>query len=282
MIIQVLPENSQGTQETNAPVEISAETIEIPTASDTVITDLHLTSRRQASALNRWSSFLPQSLPLKGVLKGLSWGLGVLSFAGAGLVLANRLKLRQELKKSDLQSMIGLNLEKFVGSWYEIAKFPHRGNTRKVGVMVNYEMIDPLTIKENYIYQEGDFDSKIIEQSNTLHLVDPANPARMQKERTGPLAMNYWVLEVGFDYDYAVIGTPDRQHLWILSRTHQLSPDKYDALMHRLKAQGFAVQDLIRVAHHGITVGETARPVINTEVSSRPLPPTTRKVPHKN
>lgn len=270
MIIQVLPENTQdaGSQIDNASVSAALR--------------VEQAQEQQVSSFNRWSNILTRSLPLRGIVKAISLGVGLFSFAGASLLLANRLKLRQELKKSDLQSMVGLNLEKFVGSWYEIAKFPHRGNTRKVGVMVNYEIIDPLTLKENYIYQEGDFDSPIIEQSNALHLVDPANPSRMQKERTGPLAMNYWVLEVGVDYDYAVIGTPDRQHLWILSRTHQLSSDTYEALTQRLKQQGFAVQDLIRVPHHGITVGETVKPILDAEISSRSRPMTSRGIPHNN
>lgn len=265
MIVQVLPEDRQELETMTVSTEIPAPIL-----------------LREVSTTQKQPQGQSRGLPLKAIAKGLSWGMGLLSFAGASLLLAHRFKLRQELKKSDLQSMVGLNLDKFMGSWYEIAKFPHRGNTRKVGVMVNYTRVDPLTLKENYIYQEGDFTSKIIEKTNTLHLVDPEHPARMQKERSGPLAMNYWVLEVGADYDYAVIGTPDRQHLWILSRTPQLLPDKYEALAHRLKQQGFAVQDLVRVPQQGITVGETPKPVIDVEVSSRPLPPASQSIPHTN
>ena len=271
MIIQVSPENINSVDPQVDSIEVSAELRAIPDST---------MPPKQASAFSRWSRVLPSSLPISGLIKGVSWGLGVLSFAGAGLLLANRLKLRQELKKSNLQSMVGLNLEKFAGPWYEVAKFPHPGSTRKVGVMVNYEIVDPLTLRERYLYQEGDSETQ--EKTHLLHLVDPANPARMQKERRGPLAMNYWVLEVGDDYNYAVIGTPDRRHLWILSRTHQLPLDKYEALTYRLKKQGFAVEELVKVPHHGITVGETAKPVIDTEISSRTLPLDARHAPHKN
>lgn len=250
MIVHVLPEDLQGLEN----IEVVQE-VPVPQPDTTS----------------------PSTFSFKPFFKGLSVAAGLVSFAGGLFLAAHQLKLRRELKQSDLPTVPGFQPEHFVGSWYEIAKFPHAKNKdRKVGVMVHYQIVDPLTLKENCIFQEGDFESKIRETTNTLRLVDPENPARMQKQRAGslsnPLSMNYWVIEVGEDYNYAVVGTPDRKHLWILSRSQSFGPEKYEAVTHRMKQLGFAVENLIRVPHHGITPTSSARPVIQSEISERRSP----------
>jgi apolipoprotein D and lipocalin family protein len=61
------------------------------------------------------------------------------------------------------------------------------------------------------------------------------------------------VIALGKDYDYAVVGTPDRKYLWILSRTPQMEPNTYDAVVAEAKSQGFNVSALMKTRH-------TARP----------------------
>lgn len=269
MIIQVLSEDADKTQETR--IRENAVNFSPPAALEPLaeiegvdVEDIDITVVKRSSGIGL------------SLVKGFSWLLGGLSLLTAAGLAAQRLKLRRELKTSDLEVVPRLNLESFMGSWYEIAKFPRSKGDRKVGAMVHYQMVDPLTLKENYIYQERDFDSKIIEASSTLHLVDPDNPARMQKQRAGlfsnPLMMNYWVIEVGAAYEYAVIGSPDRQHLWILSRSQHFSPEKYEAVVHRLKQRGFAVENLVRVPHEGITPGASAKPVIEADIREPGVP----------
>lgn len=255
MIVQVLPEDLQGLENIEVVQEVPVQTV---------------SSKEEVRPV--------RGLPWNAVFKGVSVATGLLSLTGAALLALHQLKLKREIKHSDLPTVPGFQLEHFVGSWYEIAKFPHgqKKKERKVGVMVHYQVMDPLTLKENCIYQEGDFESKIIESTSTLHLVDPQNTARMQKQRGGmtsnPLRMNYWVIEVGENYNYAVIGTPDRQHLWILSRSQNFGPEKYEAVTHRMKQLGFAVENLVRVPHHGITPSAPARPVIQSEIQERNTP----------
>ncbi len=207
-----------------------------------------------------------------GFFKLISWTVGLVSLVGSGLVVANRLKLQNEVKKSDLNPMPGLNLEQFVGQWYEIAKFPGRGD-RKVGIMVHYHRKDENTLVENYIYQENDFSGEIIEKQTELTLVDPDKLSKMQKPIIGPTAMNYWVLEVGGNYEYAVIGTPDRKHLWILSRTPEMDLEKYEAVKYRLGKLGFDIEQLMKVPQQVVTSPvEDVKPTIIEPIAERGLP----------
>jgi apolipoprotein D and lipocalin family protein len=50
---------------------------------------------------------------------------------------------------------------------------------------------------------------------------------------------NYWVIDLDTDYQLAAVSEPSREYLWILSRTPQVEPAIYAALLDRLKAAGF-------------------------------------------
>jgi apolipoprotein D and lipocalin family protein len=60
---------------------------------------------------------------------------------------------------------------------------------------------------------------------------------------------DYQIIALGADYDYAVVGTPDRRWMWILSRTTVMEPSLYSRLKEQAKAQGFDVDRLIETRH---------------------------------
>ncbi len=57
---------------------------------------------------------------------------------------------------------------------------------------------------------------------------------------------DYWIIDLAPDYSYAVIGEPNREYLWILSRTPAMSSDVYEHILDRLKNQGYDVSRLVR------------------------------------
>lgn len=180
-------------------------------------------------------------------LKILSTILGLGAAIGGGLVAGNRLKNSLEVKRSGLQSAPGLNPDLFTGQWYEIARFD-TGKEQKLGVQVHYERIAENQFKETYAYYPDDFSQTAV-QSEKVLTFDIENSARMQKPVMGALQMNYWVLETGVNYEYAVIATPSRSHLWILSRKPFMKPEHYQAIVHRLEGLDFAVDQLVLVPH---------------------------------
>ncbi|HEX6323603.1 MAG TPA: lipocalin family protein, partial [Vicinamibacterales bacterium] len=56
---------------------------------------------------------------------------------------------------------------------------------------------------------------------------------------------DYWILGLAPDYAWAVVGSPDRKYLWILSRTAAMDRASLDAAVAGARAQGFATGDLI-------------------------------------
>jgi apolipoprotein D and lipocalin family protein len=61
------------------------------------------------------------------------------------------------------------------------------------------------------------------------------------------------VMALDDGHTHALIGTPDRKYLWILSRTPGLEPAIYDQLVETAKAQGFEVSRLVRTEHTAAT-----------------------------
>ncbi|MGD0644784.1 MAG: lipocalin family protein, partial [Candidatus Bathyarchaeia archaeon] len=64
-----------------------------------------------------------------------------------------------------------------------------------------------------------------------------------------PFYGDYWIIKLGNDYDYAVVGTPNRKYLWILSRTPQMDDKLFSQLIEFVKSKGFDVGSLIKTSH---------------------------------
>jgi apolipoprotein D and lipocalin family protein len=57
---------------------------------------------------------------------------------------------------------------------------------------------------------------------------------------------DYWVIDLDANYQLAAVSEPKREYLWVLSRTPTVSTEAYQALLTRLKAQGFDLERLER------------------------------------
>ncbi len=79
-------------------------------------------------------------------------------------------------------------------------------------------------------------------------VVDSATNAKLEVSFFGPFWGDYWVIELGPNYEYAVVGHPGRDYLWVLSRTPSVDPAFYDALVARLAERGYETQKLVKTA----------------------------------
>ncbi len=72
---------------------------------------------------------------------------------------------------------------------------------------------------------------------------DPSEPAKLSLD-FGMAYGDYWILETGDNYEYAVIGHPSRRYLWILSRAFTLPEEVLEGVLERSRAKGFPVDEL--------------------------------------
>ena len=70
-------------------------------------------------------------------------------------------------------------------------------------------------------------------------MVDGAGNAKLKVSFFGPFWGDYWIIDLDPDYQWAVVGVPNRKYLWILSRTPQMEAEVYEGIVSRLRDQGY-------------------------------------------
>jgi len=140
-----------------------------------------------------------------------------------------------------LRTVDRVELSRYSGRWYEIARLPNRFQKHCAESIADYSLRD-----------DGELDivnSCRNEKDGTSHqargrawVVDPASNARLKVTFFWPFRGDYWIIELGRGYEYAVVGTPDRKYLWVLSRTAEMEENLYAAIMRRAAQQGFDIR----------------------------------------
>lgn len=164
------------------------------------------------------------------------------------LVLASKKSHAQELSVVD-----SVDLQRYVGRWYEIARLPNRFQEECTGnVTATYVVLENGEIKVVNRCQKADGDSS--EAEGIARRASPEEPNSKLKVRFAPSFLsflpfvwgNYWIIELAPDYSYAVIGEPNREYLWVLARTPKMEKQTLQEILERAKKQGFNLTDLIR------------------------------------
>jgi apolipoprotein D and lipocalin family protein len=75
-------------------------------------------------------------------------------------------------------------------------------------------------------------------------VIDPGTNAKLEVKFFPLLSGEYWIIDLGPDYEYAVVGHPSRDYLWILSRAPRLDRWIYDEIIEGVAAQGYEVERL--------------------------------------
>ena len=143
---------------------------------------------------------------------------------------------------SDIPAVGDFELDRYLGSWYEIARLPHRFERNLGNVRAEYSLNSDGTVK---VVNRGTRDGEARTVTGRAKLKEPA--ARTGELRVSffrPFYGDYRIIELGPGYDYAVVTGSTRDYLWILSREPTLSPARLKDIVGRLAELGFAVDKL--------------------------------------
>ena len=89
-------------------------------------------------------------------------------------------------------------------------------------------------------------DGSLEQVTGRAWIVDTVSNAQLKVTFFWPFRGDYWIIELGKEYEYAVVGTPSRKYLWILSRTASMDEGLYAAILQRAAQQGFDPGAVIR------------------------------------
>lgn len=140
-----------------------------------------------------------------------------------------------------------VDLGRFTGRWYEIARYPHSFEKGCAGVTADYALKQNGRISVVNTCREGSLDGEVRTIEGTARVVDKDSSAKLAVTFFPPFEAPYWILELGDDYDYAVIGEPSRKFLWILSRTPSLDDALYQGILDRVSERGYDPSRLVLV-----------------------------------
>lgn len=139
-----------------------------------------------------------------------------------------------------------VDLERYLGTWYEIASFPAFFQRNCHGTTATYRAKGDGTIEVINRCRKKSLDGRLAEARGKAWVVDEQTNAKLKVQFFWPFRGDYWILEVGDDYDYAIVGSPDRDYAWILSREPTMSDERYAAARETLADQGYDPDLLVR------------------------------------
>jgi apolipoprotein D and lipocalin family protein len=149
-------------------------------------------------------------------------------------------------------TIAALDVPRYMGTWYEIAKFPNRFQAKCVA-NTRAQYLAQTDGSVQVLNSCATADGNTIDALGKAIQVGAASSPKLQV-RFAPAWLSwlpqvwgdYWVIDLDADYQLAAVSDAKREYLWVLSRTPQVNAKAYDALLKRLKSQHFDVQKLER------------------------------------
>ena len=136
-----------------------------------------------------------------------------------------------------------VDLDRYVGVWHEIAKIPNRFQTKCAhGTTAEYSRREDGRIAVHNRCIEAD--GRAGEAHGVARIVDPVSHAKLKVSFVSflgwrPFWGDYWVIGLDPDYQWAIVGTPNRKYGWILGRTPTLDEETLDGIYAILERNGY-------------------------------------------
>lgn len=156
--------------------------------------------------------------------------------------------------EAGITPVTGFNAERYLGKWYEIARLDHpfeRGLEQVSAEYSKHDDGDIRVLNRGFNTQKQAFE----QAKGRAKFVGKTDVGQLKVSFFGPFYGGYNIVELGPNYQYAMIAGNDRDYLWILARTPQLDPAIQQRLVAKAQALGFATDQLIWVKQTGKTGG---------------------------
>ncbi len=144
----------------------------------------------------------------------------------------------------ELEPVAEFDANRYMGLWYEIAKYPVRFEKGLVAITAEYSLREDGDIQVINTGRKGTLDGPLSQAGAKAWAPDPDDPARLKVQFFWPFRADYWVLALDPEYRWAVVGEPKRRYLWILSRTPTIAPETRALIETEITSLGYDVSRL--------------------------------------
>jgi len=138
-----------------------------------------------------------------------------------------------------LEVVDSVDLERYLGRWYEIASYPMYFQKGCTATTADYSLRDDGLIKVVNSCRKGSLDGKLKQSTGRAKVVDTVSNAKLKVSFFGPFWGDYWIIDLDPEYQWVVVGVPNRKYLWILSRTPQMDEALFGEIVARLPGRGY-------------------------------------------
>jgi len=144
-----------------------------------------------------------------------------------------------------LETVPQVDLNRYLGTWYEIATIPQSFQRGCTATTATYSLRKDGEVDVVNRCRKDSLDGPEKIARGRARATDSTN-AKLQVTFFWPFWGDYWIIQLGDQYEYSVVGHPNRGYLWILSRTPAMDPARYEAILSKLKEQGYDTSRLVR------------------------------------
>lgn len=142
-----------------------------------------------------------------------------------------------------------VELERYLGRWYEMARYEAPFQKDCEGVTADYALRDDGKIAVVNSCRQGAPNGPMKIANGRAKVVDGSQGAKLRVSFFGPFYGDYWVLDRAEDYSWSIVGEPSGRYLWILTREQRPADDLRLALEQRVRSLGYD-WSLVRQTRH--------------------------------
>lgn len=153
--------------------------------------------------------------------------------------------LAQKTGPAEVHTVPNVDLQRYSGKWYEIAKYPNRFQTQCVGNTTANYTLKPngrIEVRNECLLKSGKIKSAVGEAKITDKVTNAKLKVRFAPSALAWLSLvwgDYWIIDLDKEYGWVAIGEPKREYFWILSRKPEMDDATYRDILRRAEAMGF-------------------------------------------
>jgi apolipoprotein D and lipocalin family protein len=149
--------------------------------------------------------------------------------------------------KKNLSTVDTVELSRYTGKWYEIARLPNSFEKNLTCVTANYALKENGGIKvtnKGFNTEKQEWE----EANGHAKVPDPKNPGELRVSFFRPFYGDYYIIELDPNYEHVLVGSPSRKYLWILARNKSIKEELYAHYLKTAKQLGFDTHNIHRTS----------------------------------
>lgn len=149
----------------------------------------------------------------------------------------------RSVDQPELKTVNEVDLKSYMGLWYEIASYPNSFQKGCSCTTAEYNLLSSGKVEVlNRCIKKG----KWTDAKGHAKAVDQSGNAKLKVSFFWPFYGDYYIIMLDQNYQWAVVGSPSREYLWILSRSPAMEPDQYQSIVQKLPDFGYTEELLVK------------------------------------